>query len=381
MSRLLLLQLLAVLSALTSISIADADTITLRGTTIAVPVQIERIATGRVFYVDHAGRSMYRSLDDVEHITFSNLPQLGEAAKAIDDDRHRDALPHLMRALLVAEKDVQRIWIHSLLVRGHDVLGEYVQACGHFAALVTLDEHGYWRGIAPMSELNEPTFAAAEEAMVHLRQAQQRVTHAQLGPILAQMIQRVQPIHRRLAEAYDGPPIERGSTVSGIAIDVIQRTTAHADEESQAELPEAPTAAEVREEEPTPPAATVNGQSIARLLAAEHWEEALAACERAARQPGRHDAAELLYQHGRALVGVGRPRDAAIQYTRCAILHRGSPHASLSLIETAIIYRDTFNRHDAALRLLDRAIEEEKTHKREDVVRRIAQVRQTLQQH
>lgn len=371
-------QVVLTLLCLCLTTVLHADTITLRGTTIAVPVTIERISAGRVFYQDHTGRSVYRPLDEIEHIHFADLPQLETASTALARDQYAQALPHLMHALLAAQTKPQRLWVHMQLVRTHDLLGEYIQACSHFAAIVQLEEHVYWRNIAPMSSLNEPAFAAAEEAILSLRRAQQSVTQAQLAPVIAQMIQNIEPVRQRLAARYTGPPIEIDSTISGIPIATI---LSEQQGEDAGEADDAPPVVQPIVQPVSPPQQMSEqpaANSIERLLAAEQWQEAIAACERAARSASKREQATLLHQYGLALHGAGRPEDAAIAFTRCAILHSESSQATLSLIETAMIYRDVYDRHETAARLLARAEALESKHNRPAVHERIAQIRQSL---
>ena len=79
-------------------------------------------------------------------------------------------------------------------------------------------------------------------------------------------------------------------------------------------------------------------------------------CKRAAEAPGERDLGRLLYQYGLALSAVGREREGAVMFVRCAVLFGGSNFAAPSLIETASIYQEVFRQPRAAQRLLERAI-------------------------
>ncbi len=368
--------LTALLMVMLSAATAYGDAIILRGTNIPIPCSVQRIEAGRVMYVDGTGRSQLRDLEDVDAISFAELDDLDKASDAIRDDEYARAIPLLKRALLHAANDMQRLWIHALLARAHDIRGQSVQAAGHFAAVLLLEAHPYWRTVAPVSEMNEPSFAAASEAMHLLRQARRQVDNAQLITLLDQFIRNVQPVHDRLEQAYDGPPIELGTTVSGVAHGEILQDDQHAESDETDDAPE-------QSASPEPPARASENQyattnAIERLLEAERWTEAIEACKRVAKNPGRRDLAQFQYQFGRALLGAGRHGDAAVLFTRCAILHRGSPYASLSLVETAVLYRDVYERPATTRRLLDRAEAEERAHGRERVMQRIAEVRRSL---
>jgi hypothetical protein len=277
---------------------------------------------------------------------------------------------------------MQRLWIRAMLCQTHDILGHYVQASGHFAAIMLLDNHASWQRLAPTGQPNEPSFAAAEEAMTLLRAAQRVTDNRQLSNVLNELVQKIEPIHRRLAASYTGPRIEPGTTISGIAIsDIEQMEIDQIDNQANDSLDDEQTtpsrSVSVEPASESAPSST-SPAAIDRLLDQQQWREALELCQRAAEQPGRRDQAELLYQYGRALLGSEQPADASVMFMRCAILHRGSPFASRSLIETAVIYRDYFQQPSTARRLLDRASHEESAHGREEIVSRIEAVKQTL---
>lgn len=362
---------------------AAEDSITLRGTSIAMPVDIERIEAGRVFYTDASGSTQRRPLRDVARLAFDDLASLDAANDALEQDAYSVARESLMLALLEARDDTQRIWVRAQLAKTHDILGEYVQAAGHFAALVTLDEHVSWLTYAPTGDMNDVSYPIAHEAITHLRKARDTVTSTQLASRLDALHDRIEPIYQLRAARYDGPAIEPGSTISGIAISTLQnpddQSDADEDDDQQDDPPAQDDSDEPRDDDASHP--TRSGSSpdaIEYMLEREQWSDALAACERAAQRPGRREIAELLHQYGSALQGVGRDKDASVMFLRCAILHRGSPFASRSLIEAAIIYRDTYQRHGAARRLLDRAAQEEAAYNRAAVLKRIENVRSSL---
>jgi hypothetical protein len=66
------------------------------------------------------------------------------------------------------------------------------------------------------------------------------------------------------------------------------------------------------------------------------------------------DLARLVHAYGAALAGGGRPADAAVMYSRCAILFPDSPYAAASLIETAVVYQQFYQRPETARRLFER---------------------------
>lgn len=118
--------------------------------------------------------------------------------------------------------------------------------------------------------------------------------------------------------------------------------------------------------------------AIEAMLVEQKFAEALEACTRALERPGRRDLGQTCNQCGRALLGLNRPRDAAVMFARGAILYGDSAFTVPSLIELAIIYRDTFARPEVSHRLLNRAQKEEASRQRPDVLERLTSVRASL---
>ncbi len=346
---------------------AAGDTVTLAGSSIPLRgCRVEAVQSGRVFYRDNRGRRHQRGLDEVAALGFDGLGDLDEAERAIAAGDLAGGVGRLLAAMLQADSDLHRAWLHVRLSVTHDLLGQYVQAAGHAAAVFEADGDAYWLRLEPLSEPDEPGYAAAREALLALQQARRRVKHPEIAPVIERMLGRVRPIHDRLADRYHGPPIEPGSTISGVPRELIRsgRTAPEAGSSTDAPrtLPSRP-ADENKRAEPTgapgAPAAREapdSAASIDALLAAGHRMEALAACARVERRVGRRDLGRFLHQYGRALVGAGRPRDAAVMFVRCATLYGDSPHAAPSLIETAIIYRDVFGDPATARRLVERSL-------------------------
>jgi hypothetical protein len=83
---------------------------------------------------------------------------------------------------------------------------------------------------------------------------------------------------------------------------------------------------------------------------------ALAICQRVAEDPGQRDLAQLLYQYGRALAGSAREADAAVRFMQCAIEFPSTSYATWSIMETAAIYRELYQKPDTADRLLLMAV-------------------------
>lgn len=380
-----LLCVIAALLVLSCANFADAesdeprtDALFMPGVNIPIAnITIERIAAGQVIYRDAGGRRHQRNMDDVGSLRFADLPHLDRAEEYAGRGEYRNAIPHFLQALVDASNDTQRMWIHSRLAPAHDIVGEYAQAASHAAAAFLLEEHIVWRDLEPIREPEgEPSFAAVAEARHMLREAQRRITHRDLSQAVARMSHRIERMHEDVKDADDGTPIRPRTTWSGFPIDRIREGKFDFDDADENEPAEpdastpAPTPTPAPDRDPaaapqpeTPPAdeprdTERDGRSpdvIERLLDDGRFDEALERCRRIERNLGNRDLAQFLYQYGRALAGKEQFEDAAIMFTRCAILHPASPYAPRALIETAIIYREHYNQPRTALRLLDRA--------------------------
>ncbi len=337
----------------------DASSIPLRGCTIRA------IQNGRVYFLDPANRQQHRPLDEVEALGFEGLEQLDQAEAWIAERQYPEAITHLLSAALNAQTPLQRLWVHQRLARVHNYQGEYVQAAGHAATVFLLQDDPYWQRLNPRGEVNEPSYAAAKEVMDLLNKAGRKVTSSQLQRTVREMSRRIRPVYERLSKAYQGPPIEPGSTISGILKSQIGNPPSESATPAPTNQPkpgvEPPPSRTVKPSKPTPPelpiqVETDSADEIDRLLAARRPVDALALCRRAAEAPGERDLSRLLYQYGLALSAVGREREGAVMFVRCAVLFGGSNFAAPSLIETASIYQEVFRQPGAAQRLLERAV-------------------------
>ena len=337
----------------------DASSIPLRGCTIRA------IQNGRVYFLDPANRQQHRPLDEVEALGFDGLEQLDQAEAWIAERQYPEAITHLLSAALDAQTPLQRLWVHQRLARVHNYQGDYVQAAGHAATVFLLQDDPYWQRLKPRGEMNEPSYAAAKEAMDLLNQAGRKITSSQLQRAVREMTRHIRSVFARLSKTYQGPPIEPSSTISGILKSQIGKTysesatPAPTDQTKPSDKPTPSRTAKPNKPTPTPPPTPIRTDSadeIDRLLAAGRPVDALALCRRAAEAPGERDLSRLLYQYGLALSGVGREREGAVMFVRCAVLFGGSNFAAPSLIETASIYQKVFRQPPAAQRLLERAI-------------------------
>jgi tetratricopeptide (TPR) repeat protein len=358
----------AVIAVFLLASVAAADTVTLRGTSIPLTgCEIQDMRHGRLYFKDGRGRRQWRELDDVAALGFSDLPALDEAEALLAAGDSDGGLGKLFEALLETEGDLPRLWVRQRLAGVHDSRGEYVQAVGHAAAVFMLRDESYWRRLEPVSKVDRPGFPAVWEAVVRLQRAKRTVKNRDLAALVDRFIETIQPIHDELAASYDGPPLSEGATISGFPIEEIRSGRLRLPAaQAPAEPADAAPGDEGRREEPAPPApptelpeapAGESAEAIDALLEAGRFAEALDLCRRLAERPGHRSLGRFLHQYGRCLRAEGREPDAAVMFMRCALLYGSSMQAAPSLIETALIYRDFYQKRATARRLLERARE------------------------
>jgi TolA-binding protein len=322
-----------------------------------------------VQYLDPAGSRQRRPINQVESMGFDGLPELDQAEAAVAIEDFPGAIMSLLRAAVNAQTDLQELWLHARLARVHDLNGDYVQAAGHAAEVFMRSDDVAWRDLRPVSSINEPLYPAAKEALDRLQSAARKVKSGELKRDIDVMIKNVQPVTERLGQQWTGGAIEPGSTISGLTRAQIAgeqpAAASNGAPVSRAPAAESPAVAapESAPDKPAPAPAEQPGagdprspQAIDALLAAGRHAQALTLCAEIEKNPGDRDLAHFLYQYGRALALASRKKDAAVMFTRCAILYPDSPDVGPALIETAMIYRDEYRKPDVARRLLERVI-------------------------
>jgi hypothetical protein len=351
---------------------AGADTITLEGSTIPLrDCTIQEIRRGHLTYLDAADRRQRIPLDHVAALGFEGLAPLDDAEAALAAHDYAGAIGTLLDAALAADTPTERIWVHARLSRTHDALHQFVQAAGHAAAVFLLEDDPYWARLAPLSDPDTPTFAAAAEAMQLLGEAQRRVRNVQLVRAINDLIARVRPVHDSLKPHYTGPQIRSGSTLSGFDRGLIRerggmalvprRPPDAAPEPDKAQEPVHESSSGGGAGSPRPAADPAplprdrTPDAIDALLHGGQPSAALAACEAVSADFDDRDVGRFLHQYGLALAGVGREPDAAVMFLRSATLHPGGGFAAASLIEAADIVRGVYHNRAAAIRLLQRA--------------------------
>lgn len=395
----------AVVLSLITAATVDADRIMLRGTSIALPeCTVEAIERGRVVCLDAGGRRQRLEIDRVQAIRFDGLPLLDEAEQRIADSSLRDGVWLLLRSLVDAETDVQRLWIRRRLVQVHDALGEFAEAASHLAAIVIEDEHAHWLALKPVRDPERTSAAAVREALAALAQALRRVQHGQLRAMLESMRDRLRDLERKAIDEEGGAATDPERTLSGVPVDDIRadrpparwQPRGAADDDAPVALPngrlEAPTNENDEVSTPAPPPPDANRvekraigapERLERLVREQRWADALALCERVADHRGDphddRDSGQFLYHYGLSLRGVGRHLDAAVMFTRGALLHRDNQFAVRSLLETAEIYHRHIGRRDAAEQLLTRAKAAARAIRRDDLLELVDRMQSDLE--
>jgi tetratricopeptide (TPR) repeat protein len=349
-----------------------ADTVTRRGASFTLrDCSVQMIAHGKVHYIGPAGQPRSEPHQEIATIGFDGVPALDKAEQHLQANDLNNARSDLLKAYLQANNDTQRLWIHSRLALLHDLRGEYVPAARHFAGVLVLDPHVSWLDLAPISEPAEASHPAMREGLQALRRAGKAAQNQRLGDVINDMIKTIEPMYRRRDVDYDGPRFEPGETLSGVPIEDILRDRSNtseanpsqSDDETRRNQRKAQTSSSTSTDDPA--------AHIDALLDAGQFNEALARCKKLAKDPSGYPIPRLLYQYGRTLRGANRPRDAAVQFTRCAIHFPQSRFAALSLLAASEIHVSEFEDPRTAQRLLHRAREIGETQGYEDIIEKV----------
>jgi hypothetical protein len=370
-----------------------ADSVTLISSRIPMrDCEIQAIQNAQVFYIDPAGRRQKRAVEEVWALSFDEFEALDKAEQAITDRDYDAARKRLLEAMIATDSRMHQLWIRHRLNRVHDLREEYAEACAHLAEIFILDPDPYWARMeprcapAPNPDPGSTTYAAAREAMDALARADRAVKLQAIQQSIASMTAKLRPMLADLEKSYDGPAIEPGSTISGVLKSEIGKWSEAANRPTSPEAAESPAqvAPETERREPGPPpvAATTPAQpsstppgpespeAIDALLREQRYNEALTLCEGIATELGNRDVAQFLFQFGEALRRTGKPRDAAVMYMRGAVLYPASSFAGPCLVETALLYRSTFNRPETARRLLERVASDAERAERPELAQR-----------
>lgn len=332
-----------------------ADTVTAGGS-VARDVEVQTIRAGKVFYLDSAGALVQAPVEAVESIRFDGLTELDDAQRFMSRQQWAEALPKLLVAMSKAEGDAEELWLHAKLAETHGHLGDFIEAAGHAGAVLDADPHQVWLALVPAGELNEPTFYTTGEAGYFLKRARRNATDPAVVQAIEGLLAQIEPVAQEIA-GQDARQYRPGSTISGILIREIAAPRAPRE---PGEGGGAPRNAVDQARDATasrlPTAGPESPASIDGLLEEGEFIAALAICQRVAENPGDRDLAQFLHQYGQALAGSARAADAAVRFMQCAIEFPATTYATWSIIETAIIYREHFDKPDTADRLLTLAI-------------------------
>lgn len=382
----------AVAIAVVLTSAARGDTITLHGRSFPLTdCTIDSIEAGRVYFDDARGRSRFEEVNRIAKLGFDGHDALDAGQQAMIDQDRDTAVAYLRVAAFEARDELPRLWTHVQLAQVHSFRGEFVEASGHLGTVLTIQSDPYWRRLAPNGEPNQPTLAAAAEAVQRLSEARRAARDSRVQRAIDTLLALVQPVRNQLAANYRGPAVDPRNTISGlteaearaalqaIIARVAQPLAAPPENDPTANTPTgAPAPLAPERVDARSGAADASARAIDQMLREGRAPEAVEMCRQIAQAPGERDLARFLHQYGASLRGVDEHRDAAIMFVRCAVLYPGSEFAAPSLVETALIYRDIVGDHDGARRLLDRASELATVHRQSAVVDRIRQLKSTV---
>jgi len=335
---------------------ASADSLFLGNSEIE-DVSFQFFRGGKLFYLDSSRRIEQVPVEDIGRLKFDELPRLDDAERALSRGDLDDALDELLASMARAQSDVQRTWLHARLAGVHDRLGDFLEAASNAAAVWTSDSNPAWARLAPTCDVNKPTWYSAAESRYHLLRAQRAADDTELSLVVAELLAIVEPLYAAQREQNPRREYRDGSTVSGILLRDLtggwpghnrtQRPAAHETEDTS---PAAPP-------RNLPPASPDAPEAIDAAIERGEFDAALRILDRLSDNPGDRDLAQYLFQYGVALAGADRPREAAVRFMQCAAHFPGSRWQALSVIETAVIYRDVWKKPETARRLAERALE------------------------
>lgn len=352
--------------AMSLTSVAAADSVMLEGlTSPTTGCRIQAIRNGRVHYIDAGGRVRTRDIEEIRSLGFDKSPEVERGERALLRGDYGNAVRWYLKARVETEHEPAVVWIHARLAHTHATLGETVQAYGHLAEVLRRSPDTSWLTLVADVPADQPWHAAALESRTALEQAGRSVQDPALREAIERMLATVAPIE---VATRGTRPARHRRTWSGYAVEAIRND----DWSAAMGDPSSPT---TNVPTTTPPVAmpesTLSSQDddavattgipagldgVEALLAAGRTDEALERCEDARRVSGGHETARGLYWRGRALEQSGYEEEAAVCFTRCAILHPGTLEAPRSLLATAGIYITRYERPSVARRLADRAL-------------------------
>ncbi len=352
---------------LSMVRVALSDDIYFAGSPIPLKnCQIEQIAAGQLVYFDRQGRRHRRTLDEIDALTFDELPQLAKAEKALRENEDQAALLSYLQALLNTQQEMHRLWLHIRLNHYHDLRGQYIEAAAHAVSAFMIQDDAYWRKLEPVSEVKMTTYPALHEAFHLLQQADREIISGELASVVDRMFTAVRIMYEQRSADYTGHPLAVGSTISGYRKDDIRDGRLQkVDHSLQTVEPPSP-------ETSTPPMTTrgkrLSPREVDALLDAGEFPLALTACRHIARNPGERDLSHFLRQYGWALKETDHPEEAAIMLTRCMVLYPETEHATWCTITLATIYNETYVQPDTTRRLLQRALEQAKSQQHQELI-------------
>lgn len=347
---------------------ALADVITAGGTRLA-DIRVQTVRGGQVFFTDAGGDLKQVDAATISAIRFDGLVELDDAERFLSRGEVEDALDKLLAGYARATTEPQRMWLHARLATAHNLAGDYIEAASNLAALLELDPSPVWTRLVPTCGLNEPTFNSAAEAITNIDRARRKAAAPDGDVTVRETLDRldaaIRPLFDRVQQDNAQRRYRAGSTVSGIPMRDLGKPRPGRSGTGRVVTPPGatPPAPPLTRPGTTPPGDSPpatpgdpdSAESIERLLAASKFDEALKACERAARNPVDRDLGQLLVHRGLALNGLGRPMDAAVAFMQAVIHFPGGRAAARGLIETGLIYRDALKNPDVARRLFEEA--------------------------
>ena len=315
-------------------------------------VVIEGISEGKVTYL-LGNRSSTRPVDAVI-LYFDEVPALrkGEVALAAGD--YVNAVKFLRAALRETEISWQRAWVFYRLALVYDGMGEYTNAVGVWAELITASPESYWIIALPVCEPDYADGETVARVLKLLGEARRVVTNTILTPTIDEMIKQVKWIGDREPPAKDVVEDKDETTdtdaeekeISGNEVNNNDSNTnrnkpvINNNKMNNNKVPG-------RTEFPVVlieggAGGTAAGGELAnridKLLNDGKFELAKRELEKLVAEPGVYPLDRLLYQYGLVLRGTGYTQEALVRFLQCGILFESSEYAAASFCEVGEIY-------------------------------------------
>jgi len=326
-------------------------------------IHIQTIADGTIVYT--IGRREYRHEIKASVLALDEAPSLDEAERVYKEGQVDQAIELWDQALTEAEHSWQRAWIHYRKALAYDTDNQYTLAATSWAELVLESSDPFWVVARPLCEPDRPTVEQVDEALKRLRLAETSIVEPTLKSTIRELIEEIRILRTTAGDTPADPvseeiEIDPSRQVDDEALNgtneklevVPESPVEQPDDEDRSPIVDEPARLLrlIIESRSTPP------NRIDEMLLKDRIVEAEQALVSLIADPGDYPLDHLLFQYAMVLKAIGHPHEAMLRFLQCAILYENSEYAAARLIETAMLYDETYQQRETAVRLIERAI-------------------------